>query len=79
MLKTQICVTCPQCVKIHYNITLPVADELARGASVLGFLRPEPALGVSRQDIKKGSVVGWQASTGQDGESLAIHKDGLEN
>ena len=28
-----------------------IADELARGGSVLGFLGPEPALGVSRRDI----------------------------
>ena len=30
-----------------------IADELARGGSVLGFLGPEPALGVSRQDIRR--------------------------
>ena len=30
-----------------------IADELARGGSALGFLRPEPALGVSRRDIRK--------------------------
>jgi hypothetical protein len=30
-----------------------IADELARGGSVLEFLGPEPALGVSRRDIKK--------------------------
>jgi len=29
-----------------------IADELARGGSSLGFLGPEPALGVSRQDIQ---------------------------
>jgi len=28
---------------------------------------------------KKGSVVGWQISTGQDGKALAIHKIRLEN
>jgi hypothetical protein len=28
-----------------------VADELARGGSVRGFLGPEPALGVSRQEV----------------------------
>jgi hypothetical protein len=28
-----------------------IADELARGGSVLGFLGSEPALGVSRQDM----------------------------
>jgi len=30
-----------------------IADELATGGSVLGFLGPEPAPGVSRQDIRK--------------------------
>jgi len=30
-----------------------IADELAKGGSVLGFLGPEPALGVSRQDIRR--------------------------
>jgi len=29
-----------------------IADELARGGSGLGFLGPEPALGVSRRDIQ---------------------------
>ena len=35
-----------------------IADELARGGSVLGFLRPEPGLGVSRQDIR-GRISHW--------------------
>jgi ribonuclease HI len=30
-----------------------IADELARGGSVLKFVGPEPALGVSRQDIRR--------------------------
>ena len=30
-----------------------IADELARGGSVLGFLGPEPALGFSRRDIRR--------------------------
>ena len=30
-----------------------ITDEFARGGSVLGFLRPEPALGGSRQDIRR--------------------------
>jgi len=30
-----------------------IADELARGGSVLGFLGPEPAMGGSRQDIRR--------------------------
>ena len=39
-----------------------IADELTRGGSVLGFLGPEPALGVSRQDIQKRlSLVGQPA------------------
>jgi len=28
-----------------------IADEFGRAGSVLGFLGPEPTLGVSRQDI----------------------------
>ena len=30
-----------------------IATELARGGSILGFLGPEPALGVSRRDIRR--------------------------
>jgi hypothetical protein len=30
-----------------------IADELARGSSILGFLGPELALGVSRQNIRR--------------------------
>ena len=30
-----------------------IADELARGSCVLGFLGPGPALGVSVQDIRR--------------------------
>jgi len=30
-----------------------IADELARGGYVLEFLGPEPAMGVSRQDIRR--------------------------
>ena len=30
-----------------------IANELARGGSVLGFLGPEPTLGVPRRDIQK--------------------------
>ena len=36
-----------------------ISDELARVGSVLMFLGPEPALGVSRRDIRKRSAVGW--------------------
>ena len=35
-----------------------IADELTRGGSGLGFLGPEPALGVSRRDIQAQSLVG---------------------
>ena len=30
-----------------------IADELARGSSALKFVGPEPALGVSRLDIRR--------------------------
>jgi ribonuclease HI len=30
-----------------------ITDELTRGGSALKFVGPEPALGVSRQDIRK--------------------------
>ena len=30
-----------------------IADELARGGLAMGFLGPEPALGVSRRDIQQ--------------------------
>ena len=32
---------------------IEIADDLARGGSVLKFVGPEPALGVSRQDIRR--------------------------
>jgi ribonuclease HI len=35
-----------------------IANELAGGGSGLGFLGPEPALGVSRRDIQAQSLVG---------------------
>ena len=35
-----------------------IADELARGGSLLRFLGPEPGLGVSRQDIRR-SISHW--------------------
>jgi hypothetical protein len=38
-----------------------IADELARGDSVLGFLGPEPALGDSRRDIQK-TLSRWLAN-----------------
>ena len=56
-----------------------IADEVARGGSVQGFLGPDPALGVSRRDILKGLVVGWSTINGQDGEALVTPKDRLEN
>jgi len=38
-----------------------IADELAGGSSVRGFLGPEPALGVSRRDIQK-RISRWLAN-----------------
>ena len=35
-----------------------IADELARGGCVLGFLGPEPAVGVSRQDMRR-RIIPW--------------------
>jgi hypothetical protein len=55
------------------------ANELTRGGSALGFLGPEPALGSLDETYKKGLVIGWSNSSGQDGEALAVHKDRLEN
>jgi ribonuclease HI len=38
----------------HYGIRgNEIADELARGGSIHHFVGPEPALGISRQSIKK--------------------------
>jgi len=38
----------------HLVLIIPfLADGLARGGSALGFLGPEPALGVSRRDLQK--------------------------
>jgi hypothetical protein len=34
---------------------IEIADELARGGSAVGFVGPELALGVSRQDIRRRS------------------------
>jgi hypothetical protein len=57
-----------------------IADELARGSSVLEFLGSEPPMGISRRNMrKKGLVVGWPTSIGYDGEALAILKERLEN
>ena len=41
-----------------------IAYELARGGSALGFSGPEPALGISRQEIQKDVAAGWQTSIG---------------
>ena len=38
-----------------------IADELSRGGSVLGFLGPDPALGASRQDIRR-RIRSWLAN-----------------
>jgi len=56
-----------------------IADELARGSSAVKFVGPEPALGVSRQDIGRKIDVGWLTSIGFGGKVLVIPKDGLEN
>jgi hypothetical protein len=50
-----------------------IADELARGGCVLEFLGPEPALGCSRQDIRR-MIRHWFVN---DGEVLTP-KDRLE-
>jgi hypothetical protein len=49
-----------------------IADELARGSSVLKFVEPKPALEVSRQDIR---IKRWLSSIGYGGEVLVIPKD----
>jgi ribonuclease HI len=41
-----------------------IADELAKYGSALGFIGPEPALGISRQDLSNRNVAGWENSTG---------------
>jgi hypothetical protein len=72
-----------------------ITDEPARGGSVLGFLEPEPAMGVYRRGIIIiiiirtiiikliiiiiNLVVGWLTSIGQDDEALTITKDRLQN
>jgi len=56
-----------------------IADELARGGSFLEFLGHQPALGVSRRDIRR-RISRWiTTSSGKDGEVLATPKDKLEN
>jgi len=42
-----------------------ITDELARGGSVLGFLVPEPALGVYRQYIQKAYLLVGQPALGK--------------
>jgi hypothetical protein len=55
-----------------------IADELTGGGSALKFSGPEPALGVSMQDIRR-RVRHWFTSTGYGGEVLVIPTDRLEN
>jgi len=56
-----------------------ITDGLASGGTALRFLGPEPALGVSRQVYKRGSVAGWPTNTGPNGEVLVIPKGRLES
>ena len=56
-----------------------IADELARDGSVLQFVRPEPALGVSRQDIRRRIRCLFVTSIGYGGDVLVTPKDRLEN
>jgi len=53
-----------------------IADELASGGDALKFVGPEPALGFSRQDIRR-RIRGWLVNCG--GEVLVKPKDWLEN
>jgi len=54
-----------------------IADELT-GGSALKFCGPEPALGVSMQDIRR-RIRRWFTSTGYGGEVLVIPKDRPKN
>jgi len=56
-----------------------IADQLARDGSILRFVGPEPALGVSRQDIRRSLDVGWLTSIRYGGKFLVIPKDSLES
>ena len=51
-----------------------ITDELARVGSAMGFLGPEPALGVSWRVAQK-KLGRWSTSTGQVGGTLATPKD----
>jgi hypothetical protein len=55
-----------------------ITDELTRGGSVLEFVGPEPALGVSRQDVRR-RISCWLSSIGYGGEVLVTPKDRLRN
>ena len=54
-----------------------IVNELARGSSALKLVGPEPALGVSRQDMRR-RIRHWSVF-GFGGEVLVIPKDRLEN
>jgi hypothetical protein len=57
-----------------------IADELARGSSVLRFVGPKPALGVSIDRIHKEELdVDWATRIGYGGKVLVTPKDRLEN
>jgi hypothetical protein len=46
-----------------------IADDLARGSSILGFLGPELALGVSIQYTKKDKLLVGQPALGEMAKS----------
>jgi hypothetical protein len=56
-----------------------ITDELARGGSVLKFVRLEPTLRVSRQDIQRRIRLGWLTSIGYGDKVLMTPKDRLES
>jgi hypothetical protein len=56
-----------------------IADELARDGYVLKFVGPEPAFGVSTQDMRRRIRPGWTTSIGYGGEVLVTPKDRLQS
>jgi hypothetical protein len=55
------------------------ADELAWNGSTSGFVGPEPALRSLGRILGIRLVAGWGTSTEDDGRTLAIPNDRLEN
>jgi hypothetical protein len=53
------------------------ADGLARNGSASDFVGPEPALGISRQDVQL--IAGWRTSTRDDGGISGTPNDRLES